>query len=479
MNRKKKLGWWKHIDFMLIDLLCIQIAYLAAYFFRHQTMRIYRETSLYAHVNILLIIIDICYVLLRGTYKNVLKRSFVREIESVLVHNIVMWGVVMAYLYVTKQAFWFSRQVFLTSFGFTVIFMLVGRFLWKMNVRRIIWKGKNQPNFLVISTKEYAAEMVKQFSSRMYNGFNLSGLAIMDEKLDDTVIERIPVVCSKDNLLEYLQKNVIDEVMIKMPENRKEVDELTWTLLQMGVVVHIALDYTDRALPNCVVERIGGYTCMTTSINTASSIPMGLKRLTDIMAGLVGCAITGVAFIFVAPLIFKASPGPIFYCQERVGKNGRRFKMYKFRSMYMDAEERKKELMAQNKMQGNMFKMDNDPRIIGSEKGPGKGIGNIIRSLSIDELPQFYNILRGDMSLVGTRPPTVDEVAAYDLHHKVRLSMKPGLTGMWQVSGRSEITDFEEIVRLDAYYIENWSLKLDLKIILKTFKVVFAKEGAE
>ena len=479
MNRKKKLGWWKHIDFMLIDLLCIQIAYLAAYFFRHQTMRIYRETSLYAHVNILLIIIDICYVLLRGTYKNILKRSFVREIESVLVHNIVMWGVVMAYLYVTKQAFWFSRQVFLTSFGFTVIFMLVGRFLWKMNVRRIIWKGKNQPNFLVISTKEYAAEMVKQFSSRMYNGFNLSGLAIMDEKLDDTVIERIPVVCSKDNLLEYVQKNVIDEVMIKMPENRKEVDELTWTLLQMGVVVHIALDYNDHALPNRVVERIGGYTCMTTSINTASSIPMGLKRLTDIMAGLVGCAITGVAFIFVAPLIYKASPGPIFYCQERVGKNGRRFKMYKFRSMYMDAEERKKELMAQNKMQGNMFKMDNDPRIIGSEKGPGKGIGNIIRSLSIDELPQFYNILRGDMSLVGTRPPTVDEVAAYDLHHKVRLSMKPGLTGMWQVSGRSEITDFEEIVRLDAYYIENWSLKLDLKIILKTFKVVFAKEGAE
>ena len=320
MNRKKKLGWWKHIDFMLIDLLCIQIAYLAAYFFRHQTMRIYRETSLYAHVNILLIIIDICYVLLRGTYKNILKRSFVREIESVLVHNIVMWGVVMAYLYVTKQAFWFSRQVFLTSFGFTVIFMLVGRFLWKMNVRRIIWKGKNQPNFLVISTKEYAAEMVKQFSNRMYNGFNLSGLAIMDEKLDDTVIERIPVVCSKDNLLEYVQKNVIDEVMIKMPENRKEVDELTWTLLQMGVVVHIALDYTDHALPNRVVERIGGYTCMTTSINTASSIPMGLKRLTDIMAGLVGCAITGVAFIFVAPLIYKASPGPIFYCQERVGK---------------------------------------------------------------------------------------------------------------------------------------------------------------
>lgn len=153
--------------------------------------------------------------------------------------------------------------------------------------------------------------------------------------------------------------------------------------------------------------------------------------------------------------------------------------MYKFRSMYMDAEERKKELMAQNKMQGNMFKMDNDPRIIGSEKGPGKGIGNIIRSLSIDELPQFYNILKGDMSLVGTRPPTVDEVAAYDLHHKVRLSMKPGLTGMWQVSGRSEITDFEEVVELDTKYIEQWSIGLDIKILFKTVTVVFTGSGAK
>ena len=144
----------------------------------------------------------------------------------------------------------------------------------------------------------------------------------------------------------------------------------------------------------------------------------------------------------------------------------------------MDAEERKKELMAQNKMQGNMFKMDNDPRIIGSEKGPGKGIGNIIRSLSIDELPQFYNILRGDMSLVGTRPPTVDEVAAYDLHHKVRLSMKPGLTGMWQVSGRSNIKSFDEIVELDTEYIDNWTLGMDIKIIFKTILVLLKHDDA-
>ena len=153
--------------------------------------------------------------------------------------------------------------------------------------------------------------------------------------------------------------------------------------------------------------------------------------------------------------------------------------MYKFRSMYMDAEERKKELMEQNEMQGLMFKMENDPRIIGSEKGPGKGIGNFIRKTSIDELPQFWNILKGDMSLVGTRPPTVNEYEQYDLHHKIRLSMNPGLTGMWQVSGRNEITDFEEVVRLDAEYIRKWSLGLDIMILLKTVKVVLVRKGSK
>lgn len=147
--------------------------------------------------------------------------------------------------------------------------------------------------------------------------------------------------------------------------------------------------------------------------------------------------------------------------------------------MYMDAEERKKDLMKKNEMQGLMFKMENDPRIIGSEKGPGKGIGNFIRETSIDELPQFWNILKGDMSLIGTRPPTVNEYEQYDLHHKIRLSMKPGLTGMWQVSGRSDITDFEEVVRLDTEYIENWSIGMDIRILFKTIQVVLCKKGSK
>lgn len=169
----------------------------------------------------------------------------------------------------------------------------------------------------------------------------------------------------------------------------------------------------------------------------------------DICGSLAGLLITGIVFIIFAPIIYIQSPGPIFFKQERVGKNGRTFKIIKFRSMYLDAEERKKELMEQNKMKGLMFKMDNDPRII--------PIGKFMRESSLDELPQFWNILKGDMSLVGTRPPTVDEYMQYENHHKRRLAVKPGLTGMWQVSGRSDITDFEEVVALDAESLNNWN----------------------
>ena len=183
--------------------------------------------------------------------------------------------------------------------------------------------------------------------------------------------------------------------------------------------------------------------------------------------------LTGIIFIFVAPIIYIKSPGPIFFKQVRIGKNGKKFNIYKFRSMYMDAEERKKELMAQNDIKdGMMFKMDNDPSII-------KGIGNFIRDYSLDEFPQFWNVLIGDMSLVGTRPPTVDEWEKYEMHHRSRLAFKPGLTGMWQVSGRSNITDFEEVVRLDTEYIKKWSPGLDIMILFKTVAVVLGKVGSK
>ena len=222
---------------------------------------------------------------------------------------------------------------------------------------------------------------------------------------------------------------------------------------------------------------------LTSSVKFISAGWLVLKRIIDILGGLVGCIFTLLLTIIIGPMIYIKSPGPIFFKQERIGRNGKPFKIYKFRSMYTDAEERKAALMEQNKMQGLMFKMDDDPRIIGSEKkdknGKPKGIGNFIRRTSIDEFPQFLNVLIGNMSLVGWRPCTLNEWKEYGLEHRSRAGMKPGITGMWQVSGRSEITDFDEVVKLDQEYIENWSFLLDIKILCKTVVVVAKREGAE
>jgi exopolysaccharide biosynthesis polyprenyl glycosylphosphotransferase len=189
----------------------------------------------------------------------------------------------------------------------------------------------------------------------------------------------------------------------------------------------------------------------------------------DIIGSLVGIALTLVVGIFLVPAIRLESKGPAIFKQKRVGRNGRYFYMYKFRSMYCDAEQKKAELSDQNEMDGLMFKLENDPRVT--------KVGRFIRRTSLDEFPQFFNVLKGDMSLVGTRPPTLDEFAQYKSYHKRRLSAKPGITGLWQVSGRNDIRNFEDVVRLDLEYIDNWSIGLDIKILLKTVGAVFTHTG--
>jgi lipopolysaccharide/colanic/teichoic acid biosynthesis glycosyltransferase len=287
------------------------------------------------------------------------------------------------------------------------------------------------------------------------------------------------------NLLDEIAHWWIDDVFLLLDENTPYPRRLAESFLLMGITVHTSLSVLDE-LPYSTtdVQDLGEYKVLTNSIKFVSTRASFIKRLIDILAGLAGVTATGVIFLFVAPAIYLKSPGPIFFAQNRIGQNGRIFKMYKFRSMYMDAEKRKQELMEKNKIQGGlMFKMDDDPRIIGSEKkgrdGKPKGIGNFIRNTSLDEFPQFFNVLKGDMSLIGTRPPTVDEWNRYDPQHRIRMSAKPGITGMWQVSGRSKITAFEEVVRLDEWYIRNWSWELDVRILFKTVGVVLRHEGAE
>jgi lipopolysaccharide/colanic/teichoic acid biosynthesis glycosyltransferase len=248
----------------------------------------------------------------------------------------------------------------------------------------------------------------------------------------------------------------------------------------MGITIHINLDCISETDFMRTIDKVGGIQVLTESIRLASGKQMFAKRVLDILGALVGLVFTGILTVIVGPMIYFSDPGPIFFSQSRVGMNGRKFKIYKFRSMYQDAEARKKDLMEKNEMQGLMFKIEADPRIIGSgPDGTKHGIGWFIRKTSIDEFPQFWNVLKGEMSLVGTRPPTADEWEQYEAHHRARMSIRPGLTGLWQVSGRSDITDFEEVIALDMQYINNWTIYEDIKIILKTVGLLFSGGGAK
>ena len=193
-----------------------------------------------------------------------------------------------------------------------------------------------------------------------------------------------------------------------------------------------------------------------------------VKRLIDILGGMVGLIITAILLLPIALLMQLDNPGPVFYSQNRCGLNGKVFRIWKFRSMIVNAD--KKKHLVTNKADGHIFKNEDDPRIT--------KVGKFLRKTSLDEFPQFLNVLLGDMSLVGTRPPTLDEVENYDNHHFERLRVKPGITGQWQVNGRSTVLDFEEIVKMDLDYQDKWSWRHDINLILQTVLVVLARKGA-
>ena len=462
-------GWLKHFDFMVFDIFFLEFAFIISYLIYFGFSAPF-ASSIYAVLGVILPILHIFIVFFTEEYSGILRRGYLKEFKAVMQHNCMLVVMVTFYIFSTQQATSYSRSILFTFWGINIVFLWLGRALLKRVLLMAYSNEKNLSYLLVVTSKSVAERTINQLQKEKYSDYIVKGIALVDADLIGQMVKGIPVVANDDTLHEYLRTNTVDGVFIHVRNSYDEIVAIEDSLLAMGITVHISLDHVSSEMPNKVVEEINGYTVLTTSIKMATTRQLFIKRVIDICGGLVGLSATIIAFVIIAPIIYSQSPGPIFFSQERVGRNGRRFRIYKFRSMYMDAEERKKELMVQNKMDGLMFKMDNDPRIM--------PIGKFIRRMSIDELPQSINILKGDMSLVGTRPPTVDEYDQYELHHKRRLAAKPGLTGMWQVSGRSDITDFEEVVKLDTEYISNFSLGLYMKILFKTVAVVLGKKGS-
>lgn len=479
MYSKKNDSWLKHWDFILLDIVMLELAYVLSFVLRMGAVTTYGNKQ-YLSIGIVIAFVDICIAFFTEPYHGIMRRGYFQEFKKMLQHVFLVYVMVVLYLFVTKQSSDFSRIVFAYFAAFSVVLVYLERVLWK---KYLITRGNMlyaKTQMILLTTRKELEGMLRQVEKNIFNEFEITGIALVKEDYKEgEMIHEIPVVCSADQLCDYVQTRWVDSVLVGLKEDQIPKGMIQ-TCVDMGIAVHRRLDDMEGWTGNQYLNRMGGYDVLTTSVRVVSSRQIVMKRLLDICGGIVGMLLTVIITIFLAPAIYIASPGPIFFSQVRVGRNGKKFKIYKFRSMYMDAEERKKELMKQNEMQGLMFKMENDPRIIGSGKdGSKKGLGWFIRKTSLDEFPQFWNVLMGDMSLVGTRPPTVDEWNQYEPYHRARLAVKPGLTGMWQVSGRSNITDFEEIVKLDMQYVKNWNIGMDLKILLKTVWVVVGGVGSK
>lgn len=480
MYSKLSNSWLKHWDFMVLDVLSLQISFLLAYVIRHGFSNPF-ELTLYRSEALILLICQLLAVYFDNAFSGVLRRGFYVEFVKTAKHVLLTMALVLLALFVGKETGTYSRIVLVVTGVLYGFISYVSRLILKHFVKKkAVSKANN--SLLVVTTESAAQETIKELKTNTYQPFVIKGVCLLDKPMEACDMDGYTVLGGEDYLIDYACREWVDEVLFLLPNGTEVPQKLLDTLGIMGITTHVPV-FTKNAIGSKQsIGKIGNRSVVTTSISIVDTKHMVLKRVMDIMGGLVGCFFTVLLTIVVGPMIYIKSPGPIFFSQTRIGKNGRKFKIYKFRSMYMDAEERKKELMSQNKMSGLMFKMDYDPRIIGSEKigkdGKPKGIGNFIRATSIDEFPQFWNVLKGDMSLVGTRPPTVDEWEQYEPHHRARMAIKPGITGMWQVSGRSDITDFEEVVQLDTEYIEKWNLGLDIKILLMTVVKVFKNDGA-
>ena len=482
MYTKRTRSWLKHSDFMLLDLLCLHLAFVLAYVIRQGFENPYASDD-YRNLAVVYTLVDFMVLIANQSMKDVLKRGFYKELAQTTRHVVLVTLVVSLYMFSVQSGKAYSRIIIYLAAAFYLVIAYAVRLLWK-KLRLSRKKGQHHTAYYFVTTQDRAEHIIKRFRENDLYSSAIQGLCILDRDCTGQTISGVPVTASKDTLIKHFCSIWVDEVFVSLPQDHPHPAELLSAMAEMGIVVHMEMDQLeDDRWQHQVIEEFAGATVRTISMTMATPMQAFFKRALDIMGGLAGCVVTGLLTLVIGPLIFIKSPGPIFFKQTRVGRNGKKFQIYKFRSMYLDAEERKAELMAQNRVSGGlMFKLEYDPRIIGCEKKPDgtikKGIGNFIRDYSLDEFPQFFNVLKGDLSLCGTRPPTVDEWEKYELHHHARLAIKPGITGLWQVSGRSNITDFEQVVELDKKYIREWSMGLDFRILLQTIKVVLGKDGS-
>ncbi len=456
------------------DEICLVISFVLAAWIRFGKVTALWYSTIYSLASLVIFLLYVVIYYRYDTYSKLFKRGYIEEFLTVVKINSILAVLLTTILFLLQQGTIYSRLFYLYFFIINIPLNYGVRLLYKIVFLEVYKNSSASKKLMIVTTSMQAGEVLNNIRYENTWEYEVTYLTIIDKTLTGESIHGIVVKAGAEDIYEMARKQVIDEVLIHVPDGVTEYFNLEYAIHQfenMGITVNLSINTFGLKIHEKKVSELTGYSVLTFSSKLFNENQLIAKRILDITGGMVGCLITIVLTIILAPVIMMESPGPIFFSQVRMGKNGRRFKIYKFRSMYMDAEARKQELMAFNEMNGYMFKITNDPRIT--------KIGAFLRKTSLDEFPQFLNILRGDMSLVGARPPTEEEFLQYEGRHKRRLALKSGLTGLWQVSGRSDITDFEEVVKLDLEYIDNWSLMSDIKILLRTVWVVIFGRGSK
>jgi exopolysaccharide biosynthesis polyprenyl glycosylphosphotransferase len=465
-----------------VDLILTSVAFFAAFFIRDLILPVVDPTHfptglfpLTDYLKIYPLVLIIWSVLFFSYNSYHSHRTIPLTKEALTTIRVVAGGNVLlatlAYLLPLRQL---SRSWFVLFSVLAAVLLVAEKILVRVIARWVRSKGLNYRTVLIVGTGRRATEIARLITGHKYWGYKILGFVSDGHRLSNGWA-RYRIWGNVPDLKRILENHEIaepiDEVVFAV--TRKKLDEMKQIFLmceELGIRTRVAMNFFNNRVARLEIEELEGVPFLTFTTTPSNETQLALKRALDIAVSLLLLAIS-VPMVGIAALAIKlSSPGSIFFKQKRIGLNGRMFTLYKFRTMIEDAHARREEVAHLNEMNGPVFKSKSDPRVT--------PVGRWMRRFSLDELPQLWNVLKGDMSLVGPRPPIPEEVQLYHRWHRRRLSMKPGLTCLWQISGRNSIQDFDHWMKLDLQYIDNWSPSLDLKILLRTIPAVLSGRGA-
>lgn len=401
-----------------------------------------------------------------GMYGPIQNRSGLHEIRMTLQATMTAGLLLCGALYVTHNVA-ISRIVVALMVVITGALLCVRRILWRRIVYRRYLEGIETRNVMIVGAGRVGHALRNHLESHQHLGFRFKGFVALTAR--EAEIGDADVVGDVQNCLAVARSLFVDEIFFSVPAEKKLVIGLVEEAREAGIDVRVVPDLYDGLAWNAPVEYIGQFPTIPLHRREFAIGSVLLKRTLDTVLSALALLVLSPLMLIIAIAIGMGSSGPIFYRAQRIGRKGRRFICFKFRTMVEDADKMQEELEHMNERKSVLFKIVNDPRVT--------KVGRKLRKYSLDELPQFYNVLRGDMSLVGPRPPIASEVEQYDLSHLRRLDVLPGITGLWQVEARQD-PSFDSYISLDTAYVENWSLWLDLKILARTVGVVLSGTGA-